>query len=463
MFLSGDARADAPEASTYHQHTARAVPLGTPTPEQLDLIRAKVVDDEILQGNPPFAWRAVVSNDRLDSYFTRMDRSSLRNYAEDAKAGVAFMNSHRTGGFSPAELPLGMSFDARFVNQGVDGAARVEEDFYTLRGLRLTGLSTDDFIAGLRSGIARDVSIGFYGGWYRCSICDRDMFDWDLGCTHFPGLKYAKPNKEGRQEGEPEVAVAWVMDAHQAEASAVYDGATPGCMVMKATRMAEEGLLHRDAADLISVRYRIALPGARRRFAVPDAVRRRVDGGDPVDPEPQDLEQQVEPSEEVIVKEKAGTPPAGNPEQGESQQPQPAPAAEPVPAQPDVAPDLERAAVPQEHRATVTAAVRWMAGELERLRPLADDGITYRTDLVQDALTQGRRARGAAFQEERYRALLNRSTIEEIKQFRDDWREIADAAQPVGRATRDTETDEPPAAKRAAEQRSKPAPIGAYR
>ena len=79
---------------------ARAAPLGSPSDAQRELIAAHIVDPTILDERELFAWQATVSNSNLDSYYTRMHESSLRNFVEDAKAGLSFMNSHRTG---PAE------------------------------------------------------------------------------------------------------------------------------------------------------------------------------------------------------------------------------------------------------------------------------------------------------------------------------------------------------------------------
>ena len=44
------------------------------------------------------------------------------------------------------------------------------------------------------AGITKDVSVGFYGGTYRCLVCGRDMrdySDWSNYCPHWPGQKIA--------------------------------------------------------------------------------------------------------------------------------------------------------------------------------------------------------------------------------------------------------------------------------
>lgn len=223
----------------------------------LQIARGIMPDPSVLSESEPFFWTAEVSNDRLDSYFTRMSESTLRNYEEDANTGVSFQNSHRTD-----ELGLGRSLQARFYGPQGNGVSRLEVTFYTLRGLRLTNLSTDDFIRGVRSGIVRDVSVGFYGGRYVCSICGRDMLkDWD--CTHVPGMKYDMVDPATGRRQSDQLSFAWVDDARLAEVSAVYEGSTPGAAILKATREAEAGRLTPIARTVIEQRYRVALPGKR--------------------------------------------------------------------------------------------------------------------------------------------------------------------------------------------------------
>lgn len=60
-----------------------------------ELARTRVLDPTIFDEHSPFFWSAEISSNRMDAYFTRMDpRTTPRNYAEDAQAGVAFQNSH---------------------------------------------------------------------------------------------------------------------------------------------------------------------------------------------------------------------------------------------------------------------------------------------------------------------------------------------------------------------------------
>jgi hypothetical protein len=402
---------------TWHQHVVRAVPLGAPSDDMLALIQQHVVDPTVLDEHKPFVWSAQVSNTNVDTYFTRMDPSSLKNFEADAQAGISFMNSHRTGGIATdAELPMGRSFDAKFTGASTAGPARVDESFYTLAGLAPNGagsLTTDQFIANMRSGIGRDVSVGFYGGWYRCSICNANMMR-DHACMHWPGFSYPVLDSKGNATGEDQTAIAWIHDAHQAEASLVFDGATPGCMTLKAKRMAETGLLKPEAIDLLEQRYRMRLPHPARSFA--GAEIQTPQEGDEMPADPKDGGQAPDQFARIrSILTDAGV-------------------------VTDETPDATALGVLE----VVTAwrslrdeaeCLRPLEAECDRLRPLADEGRQYRADLVEAAIAEGKRAHGAEFAEDTYRGLLTGASIETVKRMRDDWRAIGDRQFPGGRAT----------------------------
>jgi hypothetical protein len=78
--------------------------------------------------------------------------------------------------------------------------------------------------------------------------------------------------------------------------------------------------------------------------------------------------------------------------------------------------------------AEVTAAVARMLDAQPTTRRLADEGREYRTQLVREALDQGQRAHGSAFDQRAYRGILEAATLAEIKRFRSDWRALGDKA-----------------------------------
>ena len=237
-------------------------------PFRADLVRVEQADQDMaaalsiinerharkpLGAEDVFLFRAQVSNQELDSYFTRMAESSLRNYEQDARKSVPLMNSHRTGGFlTSAELPLGRSYDAKLMHDGE--MLRLFVDHYILRGWQMNGVQSDELIRGIDGGVIRDMSIGFNpwvrGAWFRCSICGADMLRSDK-CQHLPGLEY-----------DGALASAWVEGARLVEDSMVYQGATPNAeIVRKAQRGLEEGWASDRQIRHLEEQYQVRIVG----------------------------------------------------------------------------------------------------------------------------------------------------------------------------------------------------------
>ena len=197
-----------------------------------------------------------------------MAESSLKNYAADADEGVAFLDSH------DHRQRMGYSLSGTY-----DGAEepRVIAEFYTVRGLNLADLPTDNFIEGVQYGLIRDVSIGFKEGegfQYTCNICKLNIFSWD--CEHIPGFEYevyagsgAESDPTGDDEPELVRCFAWIENARLSEVSAVYDGATPNAMIIKATRELRGGRLRAETRKILEATYRIQLPESQSNSAYP--------------------------------------------------------------------------------------------------------------------------------------------------------------------------------------------------
>lgn len=364
------------------------------TDDLLKLAKSRALDPSVFEERAPFFWRCEISSGRLDSYFSRMQPSSLRNYASEATAGVAFLLGHNW-----RSAPIGQSLTGHYFAGVAEGEtqapARVEADFYTVRGLRPNGeagTDADHLIDGIRSGTQRDVSIGFHGGRYICSICQRDMWqDWD--CPHYPGVEYPVLDRAGKPTGETVVAEAHIEDAHLSEVSAVYDGATPGAAVLKAYRAAEAGRLRPETAAVMRDRYRLLLPGLPR-VAVPGVG-------------PESVKETGVDIRELLLK--LGAP---------------------------VEADAE----------WVVKEMGSLRDQVTRLTPLADDGTAYRRDLVDDAIKAGVRAHGNDFAVETYKGILDAAPLATIKRMTADWEATATKVLPAGRLSSDGPVDGAPAA-----------------
>ncbi len=405
--------------------TARIIPATSrATPAELQARLADVaLDPSVFDDAPPFFWLAAISSDQLDAYSTRMDAATtLPNFAREAAAGVAFLEAHNHW-----TVPFGRSLSGQLE---AGDATRVTADFYTVPALPLgSGRTTDDFIRRVRTGIQQDVSVGFYGGRFICDICGNDVRDW-RACTHYPGLMYDVTGADGvvRQVR----ATALVVDAHLSEVSAVYDGATPGAVILKAQRAAEAGAIEPKTARLLEARYRLALPDRRLQVtgaALPQGATAMSKGatGGATDPERDAPATPAEPTPEptaLATTERAGDPVTT--------------IVDPLaPIRVALALDAES------ERDAVLAAIRALQQERDALQADAADGRQYRTDLVSEALAEGVRALGSAFETETYRTMLTAAPLKTIKRMRDDWRVVGDARLPGGRATVDD--DEPEA------------------
>jgi hypothetical protein len=137
--------------------------------EMIAEVRRRAHDPSVFDDTrTPFPGGAEISSDRIDAYFTFMDESTLRNFADDAEAGISFQNSHVA-----RQIGFGRSIGGRYVDD--EAVKRTVAESYTVPGVRLNDVSTDDFIIGVRSSLISDVSVGFHGGMWRCTICRRDI------------------------------------------------------------------------------------------------------------------------------------------------------------------------------------------------------------------------------------------------------------------------------------------------
>lgn len=352
--------------------------------ELLALAKSRAPDPSIFDEHPPFLWLNEISSDRLDAYYTIMDAATtLPNYAQDAAEGRAVLVGHDS-----RLLPVGYSLSG--ILEHVGDVTRVTSDAYAL-----TDESSAPAINRVRGGIVRDISVGFS---YRdaqcvCSICGRDQFrDWK--CWHIPGFRYKRTDNPEDTLTDPNgvLCTGLIVNAHLAEYSLVYDGATPGAAVLQAKRNAEAGHLTQGQARLIEQRYRINLPGKRLVIQGGSMGADSNSNGGAVLPDERELQ--------AI---------------------------------------LEAAGVPSDR--TGLDRIRWLADEVRRLTPLAADGQTYRTDLIAEGVAQAVRAFGAEAGEQK-RAMITKADLASIKEYTASWREIGDANLKGGRLTTDESNEE---------------------
>lgn len=250
------------------------------------MIRASVVKREQREDNnndDRYEFSAEISNDLLDSYYTTMDRSTLRNFRDDSKSGVAFLEGHDT-----RRINLGRTFDARL--NKLEDRQRVIADIFTVRDINFSSnvsfASTNDFIRSIEQELVADVSVGFYGGRWECDICQKELFDFwawlggrdeeEMCLEHWPGYTY-------EVEGRSELATATIKDANLSEVSVVYDGATPEAQIIRKARMMyERDMIDEEAVHSLNHFYNLRMAPEewdRDRVPIIGVRRKSKEGG----------------------------------------------------------------------------------------------------------------------------------------------------------------------------------------
>lgn len=360
-------------------------------------IPGEVPEDEV------FTWSALISNQRLDSWYTKMATSSLQNYAADAATGVAFMNSHRH-----QELPMGYSIDGRYEEAGTPAEAypRVFADFYTVKGMNVNGIPTDQFIKAVQYGMVRDVSIGFKEGdgfQYTCSVCGEDFYSWD--CYHIPGQTYEvieNPEADpGAQRTKEVLCFAWVDNARLSEVSAVYDGATPDAAVVKATRELRGGRLKPDVQRMLESKYRIHLPETPKQF--PGYSDQRQEGDTMNGEAPKNTSGAPDSTAQLAANERTVR---------------------------EFVRGLDIKDVDVSDATSITAALDAVRKEVARLRalePAAEEGKKLRKTLIENTIKEGVRANGEKFDSDAKTRMLEALDADSITELSDTWRSLADS------------------------------------
>lgn len=429
----------------------------------LDLAKSRgAADPTIFDEFAPYFWRAEISSNRLDSYYTQMQPSTLRNFADSANQGVSFLNSHNS-----RELGLGYSLTGEFIGAQNNGISRVVADFYTIPGIQLGSVSTDNFIKGVRSGLVRDVSVGFHGGQYICSICARDMMV-DYQCNHYPGLRYEVKDPSGYTTLVTDrLCTAAIENAQLSEVSAVYDGATPSAMISRATEAARDGRLTERQVNLLEQQYRMRLPEKRAIVQVPaipstGTITISTSGtslttgttyirGDSThtpliasstNATDNDIQH---PDTEAPTGDKADATGVMETEKDETTMT--------IDEKQHQEVVTERDALKTE-RDELNLQVRALGDENARLKPLNDeittlrqrvlelepkarDGEKYRETLITETLAEGVRAFGETFDADAYKALLNGVNLDVVKRMNADWKKVGDQLFAGGRKTVD--------------------------
>lgn len=405
--------------------------------------------EEPEQDDGRFWFTAEMSSTVIDAYHTHMMDSTLRNFARDAAAGVSLLDSH-----NGRQLGVGYSAGGRYVEESGEG--RALGLFYIVPGIRFGGAhsfaSTDDYIRAVEAGVVRDVSVGFYGGRWVCDLCHQPYFGRNTTCQHIAGWEY-----EVEIDGEMQrlVCTVAIHDAKLSEVSLVYDGATPGAVILKVEQEAEAGRLSPAMIRQLELRYHTRLTADEpAEWPVAGVISTSSSGmvtlcingsggrssAGERNMEPDEELNEVESGETKNITGGAADDSADNDGATEEemrtvliavrQALQEGSAEDGMTLDTAVRDLNERLATAERERDEARQ-------EIARLQPLADQGRAYHEELVDQAIGEGVRAMGEAFPEETYRAMLANAPLDHIRQIRDTFAAQAADRFPGGRLTRD--------------------------
>lgn len=186
--------------------------------------------------------------------FCFLGESTLKNIAQGAAEGFAFLNSHNTGTYvRPPDLPLGRTFCGRYETLPAEGeesspTRRAVVGIYMVRGVLPNGSNgpgTDDMHRMIDARTVFDCSVGLYEGKAICDVCGNGVWDYDeeyrFLCPHLPGTTYRMTEDEiatQLERGVTEGCASYTIEEGRAnEVSAVYDGAVPGAGFVKAASL----------------------------------------------------------------------------------------------------------------------------------------------------------------------------------------------------------------------------------
>ena len=189
----------------------------------------------------------IATGEMVPDRFCKFDKSSLKNFAEDAQGGVPLMQSHNTY----RDVGIGYTF----LGEYVESKKFVNAAAYLIKGLKLNaGYSyseSDGYIVALERKGIREVSMGISGGTAVCSICGGNYMSY-RECQHWSGKEYPTgPNRVMKL-----CFYTW-HDSHLDEVSFVANGAVPGAVILKAQEMLEKGEIQlQDISKVYEKRYK---------------------------------------------------------------------------------------------------------------------------------------------------------------------------------------------------------------
>ena len=215
---------------------------------------------ENVNENGRYEFEGVISDNSVDSDFTRMSFDALKSFAKTCGEGkgVPVLPEH-----DRSKQPLGRSISGHFDPK----TGQVTAKAFITPGLELNGAgyaNTESYIKSMKTGTTTDLSIGAKVNKETCDICSSDMKRASfLGMqvvwcekAHYPGQKlyrdstgkYHTKNSQGRTE---KVVTSTIEKAELKEFSSVTMGANAQAQIVSRAKDAvKSGNLEKELKDI---------------------------------------------------------------------------------------------------------------------------------------------------------------------------------------------------------------------
>ena len=397
-----------------------------PSNEQWEKMQKHIRSDKFKKEDFFVFETLAVGNRIVPNRYMKLMPDLLEVMKEDAQKGVSLMLNHNWSQSGVQSIPIGKVFDARIgtgTQEGEDTTLYTTQ--YILRDdSKVDGYSKNDIIKLIESGILADTSIGWGTDreCYKCSICGHSIYNYRL-CEHIPGRNYIV-NEETKEVQQCIVNVHAPKNKHAGnnvlmENSIVFDGAYPNAVIQSVTGNevnGKEGVLKPlEGKQQLSEKDVIIGYSTNSSYNLLYKQSQEKGGTEQMD------EAEVQETEVVETTEVQAT------EVVETQDVKPEETVADATQETQSVDNVDNSVETNENTETMYSEKELLekfsdvAPDLESLIALAKEGLSYRNEIIEQALTSGVRSLGNAFNKEAFAKTFSNMTTKDIKEMGEAW------------------------------------------
>lgn len=400
---------------------------GVPKDEQLSLInqfskKALSKDDVFYFENKS------VGDASIPSRYMSISHELLKLFAIDAKFGVSFMFNHSWADFCSKAVPYGKVIDSRLGVGTIEGETQALylSKYIARSNEKVDGVSANDLIERIESGVLSDTSIGWGTDVMVCSICGMNYYGGQ--CSHWKGATY------DMADGTKKVCTVLAMppsiinkqsNTALYEESIVWDGAYPTAMLS----MAKDG----DIIELNTGKFQVL--DDKLELPENELIYGRYSNGS--------ILTMVKKSENNKIFAMKGGEKEMNKDKLETTDPVEEVAVEETTDEVVETPEVETQSISSDSPVLLKEQILEKLGKeysIDEVLTLAKEGIDYHKQVVDEAIAMGVRAMGNNFPAETWANTFAKMSTQSIKDINATWETQAKNLIPAGRKT-DPEVD----------------------